>query len=243
MRWMPGKKRILPACLAVLAAASPALAHGNVSDRIAILGDRIKSHPGIAALYAERAELLRQHGEFDAALADWGAAEKRDPRLAPDPCVRAQLLLEAKAPQKALPLLAALVKKDPKDGLAWFLLGQAHAGAGDRPAACAAFDAAIPLLNPLLPDQVLVQAGAHLADGHPEQALDRLEAGMRRLGPLVVLQEQAVDIEVGLGRTPAALARLDAVIADFKARKLRPDAWVRRKEQIMAGPTRPPSTR
>jgi len=220
------------ALLLTLALAPTALAHGNLSDRIAILGDQIKSHPQVAALYAERADLLAQDGAYADALADWDAAEKLDAKLAPVPCVKAQLFLDLKMPAKAVAILAPLVKANPKHGPAWFLLGQAQVQTGDAAGACASFDAAIPLLSPLLPEHVLAQAEAQVSVKQGDEAIKRLEAGMKMLGPLIVLQDKAVGIEVALGRTQAAVARLEAVIADLKGRKLRAEAWEKRKMEL-----------
>ena len=63
-------------------------------------------------------------------------------------------------------------------------------------------------------------------------ALKRLEAGIRRLGRLVVLEEKAVELEVSLNRREAALKRLDGVIADMKKRKLRFGKWEKWRTEI-----------
>ncbi len=203
-------------------AAAAAMAHGALSDRIAILDDQIKGHPAVADLYVARADLLAQDGVFDRALADLGRAEKLDPKAAVFAVLRAQILLDAKRPKEAVAAVAGFAKANPKHGQAWWLLGQARLLAGDAAGAGQALDAAIPLMDPLLPDHVLAQAAAQQK---PEEALKRLESGIGRLGPLVVLEERAVALEAGSGRKAAALRRLDGIIAEMKRRKLRPWKW------------------
>ncbi len=212
--------------------AATAMAHGELSDRIALLDGQIESHPAVASLYVERANLLAQDGAFDQALADLGQAEKLAPKVAVFPPLKAQILLDAKRPQDAVAAIAGFAKDHPKHGQAWWLLGQARLLAGDAPGGGAALDAAIPLMNPLLPDHVLLQAQAQ---AKPAEGLKRLEAGMARLGPLVVLEEQAVALEVEMGRKAAAVRRLEGVIAQMRQRKLRTDKWVQWREKIAGG--------
>lgn len=219
--------RVLGLSLCLLAPS--ALAHGALSDRIAILGDRIAAHPGDAALYLERADLRHQDDAFDAALADLNRAESLDAKRAPFAVLKAQILLDAKRPKEAAAMVEPFAKANPKHGPAWWTLGQARLSAGDAAGAGEALDVAIPLMNPLVPDQVLAQARAQ---AKPEEALKRLEAGIGRLGPLVVLEEKAAELEVALGRREAALARLDGVIADMKKRNLRPGRWEKWRAEI-----------
>ena len=72
---------------------------------------------------------------------------------------------------------------------------------------------------------VLVDAG----EPHWERALQGLEAGIKRLGPLVTLQLLAIDIEVKLHRIDAAVARVDRVAAE-SARK---ETWLVRRGEIL----------
>jgi tetratricopeptide (TPR) repeat protein len=205
--------------------ALPALGHGALSDRIAILGDRIKGHPDNASLRLERAELLRQDEAFDAALADLDAAEKQAPAAGAYPLLRGQVLMDAGRFARAAREVGPFTEANPKLGPAWWLLGQAHLRAGDFAKAADALDRAVALMDPLQPDHVLAQAKAHAAAGQTETALRHLEAGMAKLGNLPALVEQAVASEVALGRKEAALRRLDAVIAQWRGRGLKTAGW------------------
>jgi len=205
--------------------ALPALGHGALSDRIAILGDRIKGHPDNAALRLERAELLRQDEAFDAALADLDAAEKQAPKAGGYPMLRAQVLMDAGRFAQAARAVQPFAQANPKLGPAWWLLGQAHLRAGEFAAAAVALDRAVVLMDPLQPDHVLAQTKAHVGADQTETALRHLEAGLARLGNLPALVEQAVALEVALGRKETALRRLDAVIAEWRGRGLKTGKW------------------
>src|SRR5690606_27991547 len=61
-------------------------------------------------------------------------------------------------------------------------------------------------------------------------AVEALDAGIARLGPIPALQLPAVELEVWLDRPAAALARLERLIA----REGRNPAWLVRRAEILA---------
>lgn len=205
--------------------AAPAMAHGALSERIAILGDQVKAHPQDAALRVERAELLRQDEAFDAALAELSAAEKLDAKAADHPVLRAQVLMDAKRFAQAAQAVEAFANSHPKHGPAWWLLGLARLRAGEGAGASAALDRAVALMDPLQPDHVLAQAQAHALAKRPKDALARLDAGIAKLGALPALVEQALALELELGQKEAARRRLDRVEAQWRARGLKTERW------------------
>ncbi len=60
--------------LALLVWASPAQGHGPFHEQISRRDAAIEEDPSRAALYVERGETYRAHGDIDAALADFTRA-------------------------------------------------------------------------------------------------------------------------------------------------------------------------
>ena len=72
-----------------------------------------------------------------------------------------------------------------------------------------------------------------------EQALRSLDEGLARLGPIVTLELEAIDLELRLNRHDAALARLDGITA----RAPRKDSWLARRGAILERAGRPDQAR
>jgi tetratricopeptide (TPR) repeat protein len=70
---------------------------------------------------------------------------------------------------------------------------------------------------------------------HQSKALEGIEEGIARLGPLVVLQSTALDLEVQLRRYDNALARLDRIASQAR----RQESWLARRGDILRQAGRP----
>jgi hypothetical protein len=85
-------------------------------------------------------------------------------------------------------------------------------------------------LNPL-PELYIERARllAAFGPGGIAHALQALDDGIFRLGPIVTLELEAIDLEVGLGRYDAAIARVDHAAA----RTARKEEWLARRGAIL----------
>jgi len=205
--------RLAAAALAGWIALGPvadARAHSELHDRIEEATAEITRSPGDAELRLKRAELLRRHEDWDAALADYDAAA----RLAPDhpelAFLRGRALVQAGRPADARAPLAAFAEAHPDDPRAHLWHSRALAGAGEIEAAAAAISRTIALLDRPLPELYLERAKllASLPDG-TDRAIASLDEGVERIGPLVSLVEHVADLEATRKRPAAALSWLD----------------------------------
>jgi Flp pilus assembly protein TadD len=91
------------------------------------------------------------------------------------------------------------------------------------------------------PDVYIERARVHATSGPrgPEQALRSLDEGITRLGPVVTLELEAIDLEIGLKRYDAALARVDLLSAQSSRR----DTWLARRGAILEKAGRPDEAR
>src|ERR1043165_3209377 len=80
-------------------------AHPDLIEQIASIGQRMGDVSPSPALYLERADLYRRHGEFDAALADISAAERLQTNSTPLQLDRARVLSDAGRAAEALPII------------------------------------------------------------------------------------------------------------------------------------------
>ena len=214
--------------VAVLLSSAPVLAHGAFDARVAGLSAQIEEQPS-ADHYLERAALYRGHGELEAALADLQHAERLDPTRADLGLHRGRLALAAGRPEEAVTPLENLLAETPDHPEANLALARALAKLGGPRDAAAYYTRAIEAAPVPIPAQYLERADALLAAGEPEAALDGLDEGLARLGPVVALASRAIEIERAQGRTDAALVRLDR-LASVASRQ---EPWLARRAEIL----------
>ena len=94
-----------------------------------------------------------------------------------------------------------------------------------------AYDQVIALQKPPLPEHYLSRAEALLEAGvpHLDKALAGIEEGMVELGPLIVLQRVAIDINLRQGNLEVALNRVDQVLQNIQ----RKESWLIEKARIL----------
>jgi len=227
------------ACVVFLAAASPLLAHGDVHDQIDALTKRIAAEPENAELRLRRGELRRVHGDTELALADYREAARLDPSLEAVGLCVARAFLEGGRPAEAAPPLERALARRPDDAEALLLRARVHAALGETARAAALFPRALAAAKSPTPDLYAETARALAADGRREDALAALESGLSRLGHPVSLEEAALEMELALGRTDAALARLGRLASASK----RPERWLARRAEVLERAGRPVEAR
>jgi predicted Zn-dependent protease len=202
-----------PATLAALTlcVASVLSAHGDLHEQIAAASRAIARQPRDAALYLARGELYRAHHDATPALADYATALRLNPTLDAAHLARGRLLMEANRAAEALPDLDRFLARRPDHADALVVRARARAAVGDAPHARADYDRALSLAPN--PDWFIERARLVRPSAGPAAAIDGLDEGLARLGPLLTLTLEAIDCELSLGHHDAALARLDRLVA------------------------------
>lgn len=215
----------------------PLFAHGLVHDQISKLEHEIHHHPDQADLYLQRGRLYLEEERNQEARQDFERALQLDRNARAAHYFLGQLALKRDEPDLALrhaeTFLASL--HDERGGLTrgYRLLGEIYSHQHEFGRAADAYRAAIAQAESPQPEYFLDLADACLNQGagHLDEAIAALDDGIRRLGPLTVLQDKAVEIESRAGRFDAALQRLDAMIA--QGQRL-PELYARQGRLLLA---------
>jgi len=220
--------------LACTALPSPmrAGAHGPIDEQIRALGQLIEDDSRRAGLYLQRGELHRHHGDWESALADYDRAAHLDPALDAVELARGKALLGARHYRPARIALERFLAGHPDHTDALITRARVLTKLDEGLAAAEDYTRAIRSGNGRPdPDHYLERARALAAEGgaHLDAALQGLDEGIAKLGPLVTLQLCAIDLEVARKHYGAALARLDSIAANSP----RQEHWLIRRGEIL----------
>ena len=213
-------------------------AHGDLGRSIAAASARLADElvrpldrPARASLFLERGELYRLRGEHRLAEHDYDAAERYQPDLPAVRLARARLLLESGRHPEARRVLERLLVQTPAHPEALQLQARVLAALGRGARAVQTLDRALTGSARPEPDLYLARADllAGMGPRHLPRALAGLDQGIRHLGPLVSLDDRAIDLEVALGRHDRAIARIDRQAAAT----IRKDVWLARRAQVL----------
>lgn len=206
-------------------------AHGPQHEQIQELDAQISRQPHNGELLLRRADLYRLDGDEDRALADLDAAAKLSPSLDGIEWIRARVLLNRSQPAAALPHLNRWLEIHPHHESALAARALARDQTDDPVGAVEDYSRAIGATRAPTPDLFLARARAQrrVGPGFLREALRGLDEGIAQTGSLVVLQMEAMNLEMALGRTEEALARLDDVLRQA-ARK---ESWYARRAEIL----------
>jgi len=219
----------LCALLAQFVGVPPAQAHGDLDLQIEAVGRDIRRSPNEARLYLKRAELHRLHAAPEAALADLAVARQLDPKLVDIDFAEGRALLTAERFAEAHSALDRFIAVQPDHPIALWFRAQALMHLDLRAAADADLKRCIEVAPHPSPELILARAHNLEAAVQLPMALQVLHDAMESLGPVYSLQLAAVDLEGKLGRTQAALHRLDGLIATSP----RPESLLVRKAIVL----------
>ena len=197
-----------------------ALAHGPDRDEILGLTRRIESGRDEFQNLLVRGDLHRRNREWAEALADYDRAAALAPGRKEIDLSRAALELDRGRAPDALAAVDRFLAQSPEHSEAHRLRGRALVALDRRSEAAAAFARAIASTARPTPEVYLERALA-LDGSSPTQkrdALAALDQGIERLGEVIPLDDLAIDLEIALGRTDAALARLDRLGPQYALR-------------------------
>ena len=225
-------QRYINACVfALLWLPVSALAHGDLHLQIEDATKLIEKEPRKPELYLKRGELHRAHQDWDAAQADYDRAGALDRNMAVLDLVRGKLFLEANWPLSAVVALDRFLAVHTNHVDALVTRARALVKLERRLDAVNDYTRAIASAAQPQPEMFLERAHALENEGeaYVEQALKGLDEGMTRLGPLVVLQQNAIEMEVKQKHFDAALTRVDRATAAAP----RKETWLERRGDIL----------
>jgi predicted Zn-dependent protease len=198
-------------------------------EQIADLTAQIKREPKNASLYLKRGELHRIHRDWDSAFADYGRAEQLNPRLDEVNFGRGRAYLEAGKPEQAKTSLDRFLIAKPGHVEALVTRARVLIRLNQAIAAASDFSGAIGQLAKPKPEYYIERAQALVAGGRHEEALNGIDEGVKKLGPIVTLQLFAIDLELSSKRYDAALSRLEQIAAQSP----RKESWLARRGEIL----------
>ncbi|MEO5895366.1 MAG: tetratricopeptide repeat protein [Vicinamibacterales bacterium] len=214
--------------LVVTCAAFPATtsAHGDLHTQILAATAKITRDPANPALYLERGAVYREHREWARSLADCDRALTLNPQLT-DAALCRGLTLAASGRYRAAERVLNSLLTDYPDIVSARIARARTLVALRRPIEADPDYAAALSGNPN-PDWYLERAHA-LHQAREPRAIAVLDEAIAALGPLVTLQDFAVELDLEAKRYDAALARVDLVISRINGAP----AWLLRRAQIL----------
>lgn len=207
----------------------PGFGHGDLHEVIEGVTAMIAESPSDAGLRLRRAELLRLHGDLEAAEKDYQAARRLRRGLAAADLGLAELRLAQGRDDEALEFLNRFLKECPGHAEGRLI----RAGILERQGywKMAAEDLAAAVESSTEPHYASALSELLLRHYEVDAAIRCLDAASLARGGVPVLEQRALDIEEQHGRTGEALQRLDR----FIAREPRPDIWLARKARLLQG--------
>ena len=231
--------RVAGTCLGLFALTQAACGHGLFDERIATATEAINAEPGNVQPWLQRAGLHSLHGDWAAAEADLRQAEALNPDSPDLHLGWGRLLLAAGRYAEADGRLSQYLDKYPDHALTLQARAEARMKAGRAAEAAADYRRVIALAPHPGPEIYAQCARADAAAGDPEQALETLDAGIKRLGQLVTLTLAAVEIHLSQQDYAAALKRYDQLLAETP----RHPTWLMAQGDILQQADRPGEAR
>lgn len=203
-------------------------AHGALHEQIEALSKSIALAPRNPVLYVKRGELHRMHQEWMAAASDFNQALAIDGKTADAVLGLARLASDRGELARAEKLATEFLQTRMDSEVGYRLRAEIRARAGMAGAA-GDWASAIKYSAEPAVEYFLGQAEALALSGG--DAVSAIDAGVARLGPLVVLEQWAVDYLVKQRRWDAALARQERLVAGAPRKE---SALTRRAEILLA---------
>jgi tetratricopeptide (TPR) repeat protein len=192
-----------------------AWSHGDLHDQIDDVSKQLVDGKSITELYLKRGKLYLQDGSFQQAIHDFRKSLQLEPALHVVHYHLGEAYLATNRSDTAEFHTRLFIKSlgvDTYGGLSrgYALLGKIYQNRNKQLEAAKAFEQS--LQNNLQPGPVdyLQAADAYVKSGkkYQQQAMHLLDKGIDRLGPVVTLQEAAIELEMLSGSYDAALARV-----------------------------------
>jgi len=210
---------------------TPLFAHDEPHKEIERLSREIEWYTTDAELYLARGGLHRMEGHWEAALADFERAAQLDPFDKTIDFQRGRLFFEAGEYRLARETLDSFLAEHPTHVQA--LMTRARSLRQLEQPLLAASDYSLALAETADPGPVLFleRADALAAAGNEYlgAAIEGLDEGIDQLGPVVLLQSKAVDLEIRAQRYGSALRRIDQILSTMP----RKERWLARRGEVL----------
>lgn len=208
-----------------------ALAHGEPSEELERLNASLDTNPNQVVLLLKRAEIHRRYQHFDEALDDLQAVRSLSPNHDQIGFLIGRTLAEKGDFEQAEIELTRFLEASGSNVQAQAAFARVLHAQRKYLAAAKAYDQVIALQEPALPEHFLSRADALVDAGGPhlDEALTGIEQGMIELGPLIVLQRVAIDINLRQGDRVAALNRIEKIVQTID----RKESWLFQKAKIL----------
>lgn len=202
-------------------------AHPESAFERAALDALISETPDNVDLYLRRAAHREEHREWAAAEADLRRAAQLAPGSASVMLALARVYLGSDRAREAQAQLEAVLARHPGAPEALVLRARARAKLGEIVGAHSDYSSALAALAEPSPGLFLERASLPIST---VSALRGLDEGIARLGPAGPLLERALALELRLGRTDAALTRIDVLASNSE----RQETWLKRRGDVLA---------
>lgn len=204
------------AALAVFLVCNPdsVRAHGDLHERIEAVSAELTSRPEDPDLLFNRGSLYAQHGDHAAAIADFSRVEKITPAQDGLYFAKARSCFGLKDYRTALEELGRIPAPASEAGDVYLWRGRALAKLDQPLNAATNYRTAFAKLDHASPDlfiefsRTIASAGTN----HYPAAITGLDQGISKIGPVITLDLEALDLEVKIGRTDDALARVNRML-------------------------------
>jgi tetratricopeptide (TPR) repeat protein len=193
----------------VLFPAGSIHAHGGFHERATALTAALKERPDDPDLLFQFALANLDHGDWEVTLLQLNRVEQLAPGKYPTDLVRGRALAGGGKFEAARKALDAFLATHPRHGLALAARARVASELGDPQQAVADATAAIDTTTRPEPDAYFELANFLVAAGRSAEAIQALDQGMTKLGPLPALFNRALELEISLDRKAAVVARLD----------------------------------
>jgi len=216
-------------------------AHADLIPQIEDVTRQIEKDPRNIDLYVRRGELYRTHADWNAALADFDTILVIEPTNRWVNLAKGRLMADASWLLTAKAYLDRFIAEQPNHAEALSSRARVLTRLKLHLAAADDYDAAIRLSPEAIPE-LFIERAQTLASNGPDfvgRAIEGLDEGIKRLGPLVTLQLSVVDLELKRKNYDAALER----IAGIAQRSPRKETWLARRGEILEQAGRPDEAR
>lgn len=224
--------KVFVGLLSALVFVAAASGHGDRSEYLALLDEKIEANPDSVPHLLDRAVAHRRLGHFEDSLADLDRVLALSPDNHQVHYLRGLTHLRSGSLAEAEASLLHYLKSEPDSAAGHTALAETLSGQGRHVAAAEQYTLAIAAQPVAVPDYYLARAKAYRAAGAPHLglAIEGLNEGMSSIGPLLTMQRLAIEIELDRGNHAGAIARIDGVLAKAP----RKESWLVRKGRILA---------
>ena len=207
-----------------------ARAHGTHSSLMATIDARLADRPADGGLWYQRAVLEFEHEDFVAAAEDFSKAEKYAPGKYAVLWWQGRIFDATGKPNEAKAAMDLYLANYPLHWAALASRARVLMKLGETGDALVDFRASLANCPDAQPDLVQEVAQAFASHGEVNEAVDILEAGLKRIGQVPSLQMKLLDIEVRATRYESALSR----IGGFQNTCARIEPWMEKRAIILA---------